>query len=69
MSIITLSRTAQCWVATFTGPLAQEVIDVMGSNVIPTGFTARASAGEVAAFMRFQWPGYVITVAAQGVNQ
>lgn len=62
MNTITLYRTGTGWVALFAGPAAKEVIDVMGTDTLPTGFTAQAESPDVRALMVRNWPQFEVRV-------
>jgi hypothetical protein len=49
MDQLTLIRGANCWLLKFEGPHAQEVIDLFGTDTLPTPFTELADAATVQA--------------------
>lgn len=40
---ITLSKTAQGWMAEYAGPMRQEIFNLFGTATIPTAFTVHAT--------------------------
>jgi hypothetical protein len=47
MTTITLTCTPTGWMATFRGPMAQEIRAAFGTDTIPTAYTAAAPADKV----------------------
>lgn len=57
---IKLHRTPQGWLATWLGPESARIVDLFGTDTIPTAFTARATPEHVKARIEALNPGYVV---------
>ena len=60
MDTIRLKRTPDGWTAIWLGPHAYEVMQLFGTNTLPTGFTARAEASKVLHEIAQLNPGVVV---------
>lgn len=60
MHTITLTKSPQGWMARFSDPAIK---DVMGTDTIPTAYTAKASAATVQLAIAKLNPGCVVAVA------
>ena len=49
MDQLTLIRGKNCWLLKFEGPQAQEIIDLFGTDTLPTPWTESADAATVQA--------------------
>lgn len=61
MKKITLRKTNTGWMATFHGDA--EMLELFGTDTIPTAFTAQAPAGMVLKEIAALNPGYEIEIA------
>lgn len=52
VSRIVISKCDTGYNATYSGPIASEVIELFGTATLPTGFTAAAVASDVLAKLR-----------------
>jgi hypothetical protein len=53
---IRVRRTANCWMAEFSGPVAREIQALFGVTAIPTAFTSVAHINTVIGSLCQQWP-------------
>lgn len=63
-NVITLTRTAECWLATWSGPHAKRVYQNFGTTTLPTAFTGRAAAETVRKAIATLNPESVVAVKA-----
>jgi hypothetical protein len=59
-NIISLSIGRDSWLATYRGPHAAEIIELFGTDTIPTAFTPAAPLSTVRDFIRSKHPGATI---------
>lgn len=57
---IFLTRTSDGYSARFVGKLRQEIVDLFGTDTIPTAFTAAADPDKVLAFVRKSYPECIV---------
>lgn len=62
-NIITLTRNAGVWVATFTGPHARETVKLFGKATLITAFSTKTPAGLVAASIKALNPAALILIS------
>jgi hypothetical protein len=66
MNTITLTLTADGWMATFAGPHAATIQDLFGTTTIPTAFYAGAHPDHVRAEIAKGNPDATVTLASTG---
>ena len=64
MNQLTLIRGKNCWLLKFEGPQAQEVIDLFGTDTLPTPFTELADTATVQAEIKRPNPGMPVLFAS-----
>ena len=62
MKEIVLNHTPKGWMAEFRGDERQTIINLFGTAILPTGFTARANHTSVQAEIERKNPGYKVWV-------
>ena len=62
MNQITLSHTAQGWMAEYHGEERATIVNLFGTAIIPSGFTARATWQYVKREIERLNPGYLVEV-------
>ena len=67
-SRIYLIRTHTGWEAVFGGPLGSEMLELFGTNRLPTAWTARAPERDVIAGIRAKNPGVDVVVAVTSLR-
>lgn len=60
MNRINLSLGRSGWLATYEGPHAADIRSLMGSDTLPTAYTAQCPASEVLAKIKARNPGVVV---------
>ena len=62
MNRIKLALVGNTWMAYHFGPASLEIVELMGTNAIPTPFTALADVGKIVAKLSKNYPGWQITI-------
>lgn len=65
LDVIRLRHTPDGWVACWQGPHAYEVMQLFGTNTLPTGFTAGAGAAMVLQEITRLNPDVTVLLAAE----